>query len=139
MKGIIGKILKDNELRTTQCREEVLQLFFNHDFALSNGFIEREINHTHDRVTVYRTLKTFLDKGIIHKVLDVDGGTKYALCKESCTHNHHQHEHVHFTCLKCSTTTCLDALDIPGIKLPSGYTFVEANFLIQGICNHCNN
>lgn len=131
------RILKDFQLKHTSCREEVLKLMLKHDHALAHADIEKGINPATDRVTVYRTLKTFLGKGLIHKVLDNEGATKYALCQE-CTTEEHHHEHVHFKCIKCGHTSCLDDIDIPPIELPEGYQSQERNLLISGICKSCD-
>lgn len=130
------QILKDFKLRSTPSRASILEAFLNHNFALSHGDVEKEVPATFDRVTVYRTLKTFLDKGLIHKVLDDEGGIKYALCNEACSTAHHHHDHVHFKCTQCGQTNCLQ-IEIPGIKLPKGYQAKELNLLIQGVCEKC--
>lgn len=131
-------LLKDYDLRNTDCRSAILNIFLNKNFALSHSDLENKLSDSYDRVTVYRTLKTFLDKGIIHKVLDDTGSAKYALCKDNCSHEHHNHEHIHFKCMKCGLTNCIDEVEVPAIKLPQGYKFIEANFLVQGICKKCN-
>jgi Fur family ferric uptake transcriptional regulator len=136
MSAASGSILKDFKLRATPNREEILHLFLLKNHALSHSDIEKEIDNSLDRVTVYRTLKTFLDKGLIHKVLDDEGSLKYALCKEACNAEHH-HDHVHFKCTKCGQTNCLN-VDVPAVKLPKGYQAKEVNLLIQGICERCN-
>lgn len=128
-------LLRDFQLRSTPGRQEVLQIFINNQHALSHGDIEHEMPAGFDRVTLYRTLKTFLDHGLVHKVLDDAGGLKYALCTSCDTHGHH-HNHVHFKCTVCGQTNCLD-VEIPGIKLPKGYKPVETNLLIQGTCQKC--
>ena len=114
-----------------------MHLFLKRDYALSHGDIESEIDENIDRVTVYRTLKTFSDRGLIHKVLDDGGGLKYALCTEACSATQHSHEHVHFKCIQCSQTYCLD-IEIPHVKLPKGYQPKEVNLLIQGTCQNCS-
>lgn len=138
MNQAISNLLKQFNLRTTDCRTEVLSLFLSKDFALSNADIETHVHQDFDRVTVYRTLKTFLGKGLIHKVLDDSGILKYALCKDECTEQAHHHQHVHFKCNLCGQTNCLENVQIPAISLPLGYQFVESNLLINGICLHCN-
>ncbi len=130
-------ILKGHQLKSTASRSAILQLFVRHSHALSYSDIEREISTSFDRVTVYRTLKTFLDKGVIHKVLDDGGALKYALCNDLCQEEDHHHDHVHFKCTKCHQTFCLDHVEVPAIKLPKGYRAQETNLLIQGICNNC--
>ena len=131
------RLLKTFRLRATPSRQEILHLFLRRDHALSHGDIEKEIKNDLDRVTVYRTLKTFLDKGLIHKVLDDEGSLKYALCNEACTVKGHHHDHVHFKCIQCGQTHCLDT-EIPPVKLPKGYTANEFNLLIQGVCERCS-
>ncbi|MEP2773570.1 MAG: transcriptional repressor [Fulvivirga sp.] len=132
----LSNTLRNFKLKSTPCREEVLSLFFKNDHALSNAFIEKNIDASYDRVTVYRTLKSFEDKGLIHKVLDDNSITKYALCQDCTTHEHH-HEHVHFKCQQCGQTTCIDSIEIPEVKLPKGYKVAERNLLIQGVCDQC--
>lgn len=137
MRRIQGQILKDSKLRSTSSRSAILGLFLNNDHALSYSDIEREVSASFDRVTVYRTLKTFLDKGIIHKILDDTGGLKYGLCNDHCSRSEHHHDHVHFKCNQCGQTSCLDEVEIPGISLPRGYKVDEVNLLIQGVCSNC--
>ncbi len=128
-------ILKSHKLKSTSAREEVLSLLLENDYALSHADLEREMDC--DRVTLYRTLKTFQEKGLIHKVLDDNGIAKYAPCTE-CTSEHHTHEHVHFKCDNCGNTVCIEDVKIPTIKLPAGFIPQEQNLLITGICNICN-
>ena len=136
MNGFSNRLLKEFRLRSTPSRLEILHLFLKREYALSHGDIEKEISNNLDRVTVYRTLKTFLDKGLIHKVLDDAGTLKYALCSEGCTSSSHHHNHVHFKCTACGQTNCLD-IKIPSIRLPKGYRASEQDLLIQGVCESC--
>ena len=133
-----GEILRDLDLRQTKSRSELLRVFLDEDRALSGTDLEQMVGDSFDRATVYRTINTFLDKGVIHKVLDDEGATKYALCRTECTESDHHHDHVHFKCLKCGSITCIDSIHIPPFKLPSDYTAVEANLLVTGICSTCN-
>ena len=89
--------LSDFDLRSTPCRLDVLSSFQAVDFALSQGDIEQKLSEQYDRVTIYRTLKTFLSSGLLHKVLDDNGGVKYALCKELCHQGDHPVSYTHLT------------------------------------------
>ena len=131
------ELLRTHKLRTTSSRSAILGLFVNQHHALSYSDIEKEVSAYYDRVTVYRTLKSFLDKGVIHKVLDDSGSLKYALCTDHCSTAQHHHDHVHFKCSKCGQTSCLDDVEVPALKLPKGYKAIELNLLIQGICINC--
>lgn len=130
-------ILKDFDLRKTRSREDILELFIDNGFALSQSDIENQLSHSLDRVTVYRTIKTFLEKGLIHKVLSDEGAPKYALCSDECADTEHHHEHVHFKCEQCGQTTCIDNIDVPKVVLPKGYKYRESNLLVSGICPEC--
>lgn len=135
----IKNTLKRYDLRHTSCRQDVLSLFQVSVKALSHGDVEQQLSDQYDRVTIYRTLKTFVEVGLIHKVLDEDG-LRYAHCKDECQtpdHQHH-HNHVHFKCQQCGQTSCLDSVQIPAIKLPNGYAQQEVNLLIEGVCVVCN-
>ena len=133
----LEQTLKAHDLRNTANRLEMLDLFVQSDHALAHGEIESRLGPNHDRVTIYRTLRTFLDTGLVHKVLDDAGDPKYALCRTTCGVDHHNHDHVHFKCRNCGQTTCLDDIQIPPIDLPAGYRRQETNLLIQGICPEC--
>ncbi len=131
-----AEILKDNQLRVTSCRRDVLQAFLKRRIALSHADLEEALSENYDRVTIYRTLKTFLDSDLIHKVLDDSGATKYALCIHDV--ETHDHEHVHFKCLKCGQTNCIEEISLPAIELPEGYIGKEMNLLVQGTCKNCS-
>lgn len=131
-------ILQSHKLRITDCRLDIIQEFLEKNVALSHSDLEETLNQQFDRVTIYRTLKTFLDKDLIHKVLDDSGATKYALCAHGETKHDHSHEHVHFKCETCGETTCLEDITLPQIKLPSGFEKKEINLLVQGICEKCH-
>ena len=131
------EILKQTGLRVTDARKDILFNFLGQEAAISQGDIENTLGADFDRVTIYRTLKTFTEKGLIHKILDDNGGVKYALCKEQCNDEGHHHDHLHFKCVVCMQTTCLEKNEIPAINLPDGYQKNEINILVQGVCPNC--
>lgn len=132
------QMLEERSMRVTPCRLFVLSEFIKKaDKGLSEVDIEKRAAKKFDRVTIYRTLKTFIDQDIIHKVIDDDNLVKYALCR-ACDHSGHSHEHVHFKCMKCQVTRCLDEISIVQVELPGGYQKLEANYLIVGVCPDCN-
>ena len=136
----LQNLLRSNDIRHTDGRMAILLHFDGAGHALSQPDLEKALGDLYDRVTIYRTLTLFLEKGILHKVLDDSGAMKYALCPDAChDHEHaHQHDHVHFKCLRCGNTNCIEDVEVPAIVLPKGYTLTEANFLLSGICKACN-
>lgn len=133
----IKNILKQNRLSITGSRLNILGLFLKREGALSHADIEKNSAETFDRVTVYRTLQTFVEKGIIHLIPTTDNSIKYALCKGDCAPGHHHDNHVHFICDECSKTICLEGVNIPIVKLPKGFTPQHAEMVVTGICGDC--
>lgn len=137
MKGDVPEILKQNRLSVTGSRSKILELFVAKDTALSHADIEKNTGETFDRVTVYRTLQTFVEKGIIHLIPTTDNSIKYALCKNDCSPGHHHDDHVHFICHECSKTICLEDVIVPSVKLPKGFTPQHAEMVVTGVCDDC--
>jgi len=130
----IVEILEKHQLRKTKIRLEILQLFGQKQYALSQNDIEENLQNF-DRVTVYRTLKSFEEQGIIHRIIDEAGISKFAVCANCQVHHHHD-RHIHLSCVQCGNTFCLDQ-SIPPIQAPKGYTFLEYTLLAKGICINC--
>ncbi|MBW3544713.1 MAG: transcriptional repressor [Bacteroidetes bacterium] len=130
-------MLRGTGLRYTRQRGEVLHLFRQHDTALTQADLEKMLPAPFDRITLYRILRSFEASGLLHKVLDDSGTTRFALCGIGCSEHEHHDEHVHFRCTNCSKTLCLPEISIPAVKLPQGYVFGEAKLLIEGICPEC--
>lgn len=133
----VKDILKQNRLSVTDSRLKILELFLARENALSHADIEKITGEYFDRVTVYRTLQTFVEKGIIHLIPTTDNSIKYALCKNDCGPGHHHDDHVHFICEGCSKTICLEDVNIPSIKLPKGFKSQRAEMVVKGICGAC--
>ena len=90
-----------------------------------------------DRITLFRTLKTFEEKGLIHRIEDGSGSAKYALCADACSEGHHHDLHVHFFCNKCQETFCLPKSKVPEVPLPEHFKQEEVNLLVKGVCGSC--
>ncbi|MFN8259819.1 MAG: transcriptional repressor [Chitinophagales bacterium] len=138
MQGL-EQILKHHDLRITQVRLEILQFFQNSKSALTHADLEAHFAKKFDRVTIYRTLSSFLENGLLHKIPDDSGIAKYAICHHEGSEHTHDDHHVHFKCLKCERIECLHNLEIPKLQLPRKYKMENANLLIEGICGICNN
>lgn len=138
MSEAVKEILKRNKLSITAGREKILQLFLEQNGALAHGDIEKRAGEKFDRVTIYRTLNAFVDKGIIHTIPTSDNSILYALCKDDCAEGHHHDHHVHFVCSKCRNTFCLDNVVTPSLKLPRGYQSSHIEVLVEGVCKNCN-
>lgn len=129
-------LLKNHHLRVTQFRLDVIRVFNQAGRAMSSADVELLLGDV-DRITLYRTLKSFEDKGIIHKAIDGTITQKYALCEAQCDVDHHHDEHVHFHCLTCENTFCLDHVFVPKITLPGGFTAQQTDMVVSGVCEKC--
>ena len=130
-------ILERNGLSVTEGRKKILDLFMATEGALAHADIEKQTAQAFDRVTVYRTLQTFVDKGIIHQIPTTDNSVLYALCKHNCEQGHHHDNHVHFICADCDKTICLDDVTVPEVRLPKGFQPLQSAMVVTGICNEC--
>lgn len=134
----IIETLKKNQLSITDSRKKILELFVRAKTALAHADIEQQSGTEFDRVTIYRTLQTFVEKGIIHTIPSSDNSVRYALCKDACTEGHHHDNHVHFMCDACGTTYCLDHVTIPHVSLPAGFISTQTDLVVSGKCAKCN-
>ncbi|WP_298940390.1 transcriptional repressor [uncultured Dysgonomonas sp.] len=135
MKNNDDKLISRN-MKPTAMRELVLDALLEQDVAVSISDLEKKFDKA-DKVTLYRTLKTFEENKLIHSIDDGTGAVKYALCKESCQ-CHPEELHVHFLCLKCQHTFCLNDIPIPFIKLPVNFSIENINMVVKGVCANCN-
>lgn len=132
----IDSLLKKGNIRPTAVRSLVYKFLLENDAAKGLSDIENHFVKS-DRTTLYRTIKTFEDKGIVHQIDDGTGTAKYALCEEGCNCEIETDLHLHFHCNACDKTICLTDHKIPEINLPTGYTAENANLVIKGICDKC--
>ncbi len=133
----IEKFLLSKDIRPTAMRILVYKFLAAKDIAVSLADIEFTFEKS-ERTTLYRTLKTFEEKGIVHQVDDGSGVAKYALCELGCNCEMGTDLHLHFHCNACGETQCLTERKIPIVNLPKGYTAKDANLVVKGICNNCN-
>ena len=134
----IINVLRKNGLSITEGRKRILELFLRSGSALAHHDIEMRTRERFDRVTVYRTLQAFMDKGIIHTIPSSDNSIRYALCKGDCEQGHHHDDHIHFKCKSCGATICLDEVNVPPIRLPRGYKTDQVEVIVSGLCKQCN-
>jgi Fur family ferric uptake transcriptional regulator len=130
--------LSDKNIHPTAMRILVLDSLLKQSSAISLSDIEKKLEPA-DRITIYRTLKTFEGKGLVHMIDDGSGSPKYALCLEDCGADQHHDLHVHFNCIVCKETFCLPNTKIPEVLLPDNFTSTEMNLVVKGICSKCKN
>jgi len=136
----VTQLLRQHQLRITGARVAVLEQFVYSRHALTHADLEAALS-AYDRVTLYRTLGTFLEQGILHKVPDDTGASAYAFVSPAAEAHLAAtpvvHQHVHFKCHTCGQTECLPDVPVPAVQLPKGYVANTFEFLVQGRCANC--
>lgn len=133
----IEQTLKSKGLRPTAMRILIYKYLVEKDAAAALTDIENAFAKA-DRTTLYRTVKKFEEKSIVHQIDDGTGISKYALCEPGCNCELEQDLHLHFHCNNCDETVCLTEHKIPDINLPDGYVAEDANLVLKGICDKCS-
>ena len=134
----LRRTLESNGLSVTGSRLKVLSKLREAKRPLSIGqivalFSEGEL----DRVTAYRTLSAFLDRGIVHRIEGDNGTWHYEICK--CPETEHA-LHSHFVCSECKKVMCLESTRVafPYKEIRECNLSVEdVQVKFTGICGHC--
>ncbi|MBL4861630.1 MAG: transcriptional repressor [Crocinitomicaceae bacterium] len=129
-------LLRNKKLSETPFRKEVLAILSKYSNAIPLSRIERELKN-YNRITLYRTIKTFIDKGVIHEITISGEESNFAVCKEECGVAKHQHQHIHFKCDKCDIVFCVEMDKYPTITIPD-YTISQLEIQASGLCKECN-
>ncbi|MDR2224311.1 MAG: transcriptional repressor [Flavobacteriaceae bacterium] len=127
--------LKSKSINPTAMRLLVLKFLKKQRGAVSLADIEASFDQS-DRVTLYRTVKTFESKGLLHSIT-TNNVTQYALCAQECDEEHHHDTHLHFVCNQCKKTICLTQVSIPKIEIPDGFQLDDIDVVAKGVCKEC--
>jgi len=129
-------LLKIKKISETPFRKDVLAIFTKYNNAIPLSVIEKELKE-YNRITLYRTIKIFLEKGIIHEIAISGEDSNYAICKEECDTVTHNHQHIHFKCKNCGVIFCVEIDKFPIIILPK-YKIEQLEIQASGLCKTCN-
>ncbi|MGH2648933.1 MAG: Fur family transcriptional regulator [Ginsengibacter sp.] len=124
-------ILKAKKISRTPIREKMLNIMSNKG-PLTQKEIMELANFDLNRITLYRTLRKFINGGIVVRIYDDSGSEKFYLNSEN-TKNH-----IHFKCTVCGNLYSIPHKDFQFRALPKGFTIKEKKLFIKGICSKCN-
>jgi len=131
-------IIKGHGLRLTDQRLALVTVFQEAEHALNYKELSGKLPSSFDRVTIYRNLKSFEEKGLVHAIPNADGELHYALCKHDHEEKHDHESHAHFKCTVCDKIECLDDNINFQPKVPKGYHTENYRLMISGLCRSCN-
>ncbi len=105
-----GEFLSSAKLRRTSARMAVLTALLKTDRPLTREQIsDMTGSHAPNKVTIYRTLESFVDADIVHKAFLQDRTWHFELA-----HNCSKHQcHPHFSCTGCGQTHCMTDVAMP--------------------------
>lgn len=129
----IHRILQEEGLKRTTLRLALLNVFINAKSAQSYLDIREKLGEKIDKSTLYRNLSAFEKAGIVHRINDQSGVSKYAFGKV----NDQQGDHAHFVCDNCQTVYCMEKNTTIKIDVPKGFKTTTIQTLIRGVCSDC--
>lgn len=124
------EILKQNQLHQTPVRLQLLSVLEGAARPLSVREIEALLPQRHDRVTLYRTLKLFVDKQMVNRIAVSEQLVAYRI--------HADEKHLHFHCNHCNAVYCLPKAPVQPVEVPTGFVVTDNRFVVNGVCNLCN-
>jgi len=132
-------ILQKAGISKTSQRLAVLDILFKATTPLSVNAIRQalETKASIDKVTVYRILSLFRQRGIIREIASAGGANYFEIATLE------NPLHPHFSCRNCGAFTCLAPLSFtqaPELILPKDdYSIDHIEINISGLCACCRN
>lgn len=130
-------ILQLAGISKTPQRLAVLNILLSSEVPLSVSSVRELLagkNHV-DRVTLYRTLALFKQRGIIREIKSPDGGNFIEMATQK------NPVHPHFRCHSCGMLSCLEPLTFSQshqlISPKEDYSVENIEINISGICSDC--
>lgn len=128
-------LLHSRALKATNTRLSLLAQMEKYESAMPYSAIQETFKSL-DRVTLYRTLESLKEQGVIHKAFQENNDIYYAICGSNCGKDHHHHDHLHFKCVKCEAVTCEKSSKKVEISVQD-FEIHNVSIHIEGICKNC--
>jgi Fe2+ or Zn2+ uptake regulation protein len=129
------RMLKDAKLYCTEARVAILQILMKAVRPLPQDQIARQLTKRKlNKVTVYRTLESLTEAGIVHRAFLHNRAWHFELAHH-CTE---KQCHPHFTCTNCGVTRCLTDTLVPMARIPhKGFVIHRQQVRLEGLCPAC--
>ena len=122
-------------VRATPFREQVLSLLLQRGHPMTHAEILQTLPNAADRVTLYRTLETLRDAGILHQVQGADGVWRF--CAHELDGGGCPGGHPHFLCLACGSMVCLTGQPLQRVEVPVDVLVQGKQLVVYGLCASC--
>ena len=131
----LEELLEHHGVKPTANRLLIARALQEADRPLSLMELEAQLE-TIDKSNVFRALSAFRDAHLVHVLEDTGDGVRYELC-HSHNEEHDDDVHVHFYCMRCHKTYCLEDTPVPPVAVPEGFNPESVSYLVKGICPEC--
>ena len=130
------RMLKEAGLYCTKARVAVLRALMEASSPLPQDRIaEGPAAGAFDKVTIYRTLESLTQAGLVHRAFMHSRAWHFELA-DHCTETQC---HPHFTCVNCRQTLCLTGTSLPMVKIPhDGFVVSRQQVRLEGLCPDCS-
>jgi Fur family ferric uptake transcriptional regulator len=131
-------LLQDSELEPTPKRLQVLEVIGSNNSPLSAQQIFETLSRTGNinRVTVYRILDLFVDKGLVDRISGGGRSFVYGLAP-----NDNHPAHPHFYCRNCGSLECLNPeslnVDLQTMQRTFPGIIENVEVRVDGVCKNC--
>ena len=137
MKDDLSNILKNTGFKVTPTRLSILKVFSNDCKPINAEYIHEKLKKEKvNIVTIYRTLTSFENSGILKRV---------DLQKDSVHYELSGHHHHHIICTDCEIVESFELCDLDSftdkvLRSSSKFNTITKHSLeLFGVCNKCNN
>ncbi|MBN1629173.1 MAG: transcriptional repressor [Thermoleophilia bacterium] len=114
----------------------VLHILFDAGRPMSHGQLgEMPMAKEMNRVTLYRTLTTLQDAGLIHRVQGKNA--VWHFCSHSPDANGCPGNHPHFLCMRCGEMRCLSDQPLPWVTVDEEEQVIGKQLVVYGHCSAC--
>ena len=128
-------LLERHGVKPTANRLMIVRALGERKRPLSMGELEAALE-TVDKSVISRTLALLREKHLVHVLEDGGEGVRYELCR-SRHEDRDDDMHVHFHCVSCGRTFCLESVPVPDVPVPDGYVVMTASHIVKGRCPDC--
>ncbi|MEN6575701.1 MAG: transcriptional repressor [Phycisphaerales bacterium] len=128
-------MVKEARLYCTEARVAILKVLMAAAGPLSQDQISGQVeSRSLNKVTVYRTLESLAEAGLVHRAFMEDRAWHFELA-DHCT----EHQcHPHFTCTRCGVTQCMTDISLPMAVIPrKGFVISRQQVRLEGLCPAC--
>jgi Fur family ferric uptake transcriptional regulator len=128
-------------LRITPVRLRVLETLGACRAPLNAQEVAERLGNRLDRVTLYRTLNTFVERGLAHRVDPGDRIYRFSLTAASAPEGA-THSHPHLVCDECGTVECLEDAEVlvrpkRAAGRRSSFRLTQKDAVLHGTCGEC--